>query len=48
MVAGQEIVRSRLEVQEQATYQPDGAHGTGHPVSQIPAIWSASSIRVGG
>ena len=41
----QEIGKIRLEVEEQATYQKDGAYGTGHPAS---AIWSACSIPVGG
>ena len=48
MVNGQYIGKIRLEVEEQATYQQDGADDTGHSASHIPEIWSASNIRVGG
>ena len=48
MVAGQDISKIRLEVEEPATYHQVGAYGNGHTASQIPAIWKASSIRVGG
>ena len=34
MVAGQDIGKIRFEVEEQATYQHDGAYGNGHPVSR--------------
>ena len=48
MVAGQEIGTIRLELEEQASYQQDGAYVIGHPASQLPAIWIARNIRVGG